>query len=122
MNKKNLNQFSRNSRKYVMKLCYSYVRELRRLEDILEHDGNGMNLAVVYGRVLILRNHIERTFPDAVIIACKSSYADYRNDFDRYKRGNWVADQTNKKYGRNVKSWSKAKHYREMLGLQAIPY
>jgi len=122
MNKKQLNRFAKNSHKYVVRLCYSYVRELRSLEEILDHDKSEKNLAVIHGRVMILKNHIERNFPDDVILACKDMYADAKNDFNRYHSGNWIGYQTNKKYGRNVQSWQKAKKFREMLGLQGIPY
>lgn len=122
MKKKQLKQWERNSHKSLMKLCYSYIREIRSCEAILDHDSSGKNLAVIHGRILILNNHVERYFPDEVIRACKDMYADYHNDFDRYHAGNWVAYQTNKKYGRNVESWRKAKQFREILGLQGIPY
>lgn len=123
MTKKQLNQFDRSSRKAVMRLCYSYIRELRSLEEILDHDKSEKNLAVIHGRAMILRNHIERSFPDDVIKNCKSMYADYRNDFDRYHAGNWVGHQTNKKYGRCLESWQAAKRIRDLLaGDVTIPF
>lgn len=112
----------RNITQKQLKICYSLVREQNLLKDMIEETENKHHENYLKMKVDAIEQLLG-AFPLIVRMNCRSMHADKRNyAYDRYEHGNWVVHQTNKIYGRNATSWSKAKKFREMLGLQGVPY
>lgn len=115
---------STSNAKNKLKICYSYIREQNRLLDILDELEDSAHAKYIKAKIDAIEFHLQK-FPLIWRMNARSMHADYRNGetYARYNHANWVAEQTNKKYGRNVDSWMAAKRIRDLMkGGATIPF
>lgn len=113
----------KNILKTKLKICYSFVREQNRLLDIMDETEDHDHAKYLKAKIDQIEEHLQK-FSLIMRMNCRSMHADYRNGdaYERYKYGNWVAYQTNEKYGRNATSWMAAKRIRDLLSGATIPF
>jgi hypothetical protein len=114
----------KNLLKTKLQICYSFVREQNRLLSIIEETEDYEHEKYLKSKVDEIERHLQKHFSSKTIRNCRDMHADYRNGdtYSRYEHGNWVAFQTNKKYGRNSDSWFAAKRVRDLLRGATIPF
>lgn len=112
-----------NANKTKFKICYQFVKELRgwvklRNEIDLSEQGEGL----VEGRIKAIEYHLSTYFSPYLIANCHVAYSWKENSFDKYEDLRWITYQTNKKYGRNERSWQTANRIRIMMLPNDIPF
>lgn len=117
-----------NPTKEKLAICYSHYREMRHWSAILDDEDNqfyNRDIGLILSRVKALKYHIERYFPESIVSACESMYADYRNDFDKYRGASWCHGQAKKTWGNDINSWKRGKRIADLItfgSLSDIPF
>lgn len=105
------------------KICYSWVRELRSFEQVLECLSEGTNEhRIISGRIWAINEHLEEQFNPRLVRLCKDEYADFRNNFDSYTRYAWLIGQSARKGWEFSRAWRAIRRLTEIAAPQGIPF